>query len=160
MENRHGGIHAGKKRLGTAFNHLGRHEAWGAVEGWRRWRTSKTMAPVSDHLCQLRLLLGFSELGYDFCPASFRPFLLRDRIVRAQESCLATIPAGIRAIAADLVEGFNQFRTQRPSGTVSYLPSMASITGALGGIGHLLYQPKERLSSSLKAEATERFSPL
>lgn len=102
MEDRHSGIHVGKEGLRTCIDHLSRQEAWGTVECWRRWRTSKTMAPVPYHVGDLRLLLGFSELGYDFCAAAFRPFLLRDRIVRAQESRLATVPAGIRAVAADL----------------------------------------------------------
>lgn len=61
------------------------------------------MDSVSCHMCQLRLLLRFSELGYDLCSAAFRPFLLWDCIVGTQEPGLATVGARMGAITPNLI---------------------------------------------------------
>lgn len=77
------------------------------------------MDAISCHMGQLGLLLGFSELGNDLCSAAFRPFLLWDCIVGAQQPGLATVGARVGAITPNLA-------------------TMAGITCTLGGMGHCL----------------------
>ena len=102
LQNRHGGEQLGKEKLGAAIDRLQREEARCAVEGGRHRRTSKAIETNPCQMCQIGLLLGFSQLGYNLCAAAFRPFLLWDGIVGARQPGLATIGAWVGAITPNL----------------------------------------------------------
>ena len=82
----------------ATLDQLLRQEIGCSGVGGRSWRARI----ISDFMSQVGQLLGFPELGDDFCPATLRTFLLRDGIVSAGESGLTAVYAWLAAIATNL----------------------------------------------------------